>query len=201
MIDLLLATLGAAFILLGYRRGLVKELVHFVLWGGLALLASVTLLETINPNEIALSEALAQTSKLGQIFGISYLFIFILEKFVLGATLLRGTPNTAMRVAGAAFGGGKLLLLVFGGTLMFQIYSKTAEPDMPPLLADSAILRTANAQATHTYDWAARKGWLNYEKVIWEEKEERTTPSLEEQLKGMGLKNMLNQHLPSQSRF
>jgi hypothetical protein len=185
---------------MGWRRGIMKELIHFILWGTLAALASVVLLETINPNEIDLQDALKQVSQLGQIFGMTYVLIFVLEKFVLAPTVLKAEPSTVSRGLAATFGLSKVLLMLFAGTLIFQIYSNTARPELPALLKDSVMIRLANRQATHTYNWVVEQGWLSYEKVIWAAEDEQKNMSMEgqlkEQMEGFGL-GIINKQLPS----
>lgn len=180
MADVLTSLLILAMAANGFRRGCIKEAIHSILWFGLGIAIAVIIMETVDPDKMEMADIPKMLQDIGSIFGFAYLMVIVLEKFVITPMVFQGrqtVPSMPSRFTGAAFGAFKILLLILISTFLHKVYSDSAEPELPPFFENSDIVYFIDGWSIDLYEYVTDKGWLDYEKVVWEEKEfERENP-------------------------
>lgn len=182
MIDMLIFTLTLGFVWGGWRQGVWKDMLHFVLWLSVGSLMALVLVHTLDPAQVEPTEAFAIVKQLLTLFGVAYIMMLLVEKFVIVPALFgpgRHTPTEMSRFLGAFFGGMKTVLVLFSGTFLFQMYSQMAEPELPPLLGGSLFVQSSYSFSADLYEYLTDEGVLDYNKIIWEEVPEEGQSALE----------------------
>ena len=70
-----------------------------------------------------------------------------------------------------------MALVILVSTFLHKVYSDSAEPELPPFFDSSKIVYVIDGWAINLYEYVTDQGWIEYEKVVWEEEQyERENP-------------------------
>ncbi len=164
MVDLLVVLLVVGGLLGGWHRGLLRELLVFVLWLPVLMLAASTLSGI--ESQADLQNQQSELWTLAGIFIAGGCAAFLIDRTLLRPWLLEyasGWLRKSDKFLGALFGAARIVFAMLAAFVLFYLY--VGAPQFS-FIQKSALLQTMDQQAQEIHADLIATGWFKQKEVV-----------------------------------